>query len=54
MMMAKDFWQQVFTKHHDPTESLSARLSASLSESTQVLATLWQRFSQPRFVPGGR
>jgi hypothetical protein len=42
-MMAKDFWQQVFTKHHVRAESLSTNVSASLHKSTRVLATLWQR-----------
>jgi hypothetical protein len=52
LMMAKDFWQQVFAKHHVPAESLSARVSASLRESTTVLATSWQRRrSQELVVP---
>ena len=43
LMMAKDFWQQVFAKHHVPVERLFPPVSASLLESTLVLATLWQR-----------
>jgi hypothetical protein len=45
LMMAKDFWQQVFANNHVPAESLSTNVSASVPESTPVLATLWQRSS---------
>jgi hypothetical protein len=44
-MVANDFWQQVFARLHVLTELLSASVSASLLDSTLVLATLWQRFN---------
>ena len=46
--MARDFWRQVLATHHDPNERLSTALSASLRESTLVLATCWQRGSLRR------
>ena len=49
LMMAKDFWQQVFIQHHVPVKKLSTHVAASLPESTSVLATLWQRLSRRIF-----
>ena len=43
LMMAKDFWRQVFSRQYVPVEESSSRVSSSPPESTSVLATCWQR-----------